>query len=171
MPLQKHSQYMMKQTKKTTPGFTLIELLLVIGIIAVLATVVIVALDPAKRFADARNARRISDTQSILTAIRQYVVDNNGTLPPGLDTTEKQIGNAVDSYTFEITYGGCGVTGYSDSINFESSLAKYLKQIPFDPVAGADLGHSHYTVVADDNGIVTVRACEAEGEESILISR
>jgi len=35
-------------------GFTLIELLLVIGIIATLAVVTFVALDPAKRFQDVR---------------------------------------------------------------------------------------------------------------------
>lgn len=37
-------------------GFTLIEILVVIAIIAILATVVFVALDPVTRFADARNA-------------------------------------------------------------------------------------------------------------------
>jgi type IV pilus assembly protein PilA len=51
-------------------GFTLVEILLVIGIIAVLAIVVIVALDPAKRFEDVRNARRLSDIQSILMVVQ-----------------------------------------------------------------------------------------------------
>ena len=50
---------------KNTKGFTLIELLLVIGIIAVLAIVVFVSLDPVKRFSDARDARRVSDLQSM----------------------------------------------------------------------------------------------------------
>lgn len=88
---------------KNKNGFTLIEILLVIGIIAVLATVVIVALNPAQRFADARNARRLSDIQSILSATQQYIVDNKGVLPPGLDSTEKQIG--TDSSNCEMAYG------------------------------------------------------------------
>lgn len=159
---------MTKRTKKISSGFTLIELLLVIGIIAVLATVVIVALDPAKRFADARNARRLSDIQSILTAVRQYVIDNNGTLPPGLDTTEKQIGTSLD--TCGIDTGGCSVAGWSDCVDFNTSLAKYLKTIPYEPTAGMGPDHTHYTAVADENGIVTIRACDAEDDE-LSISR
>ena len=57
----------MASFRKRTSGFTLLEILLVIGIIAVLATVVAVSLDPATRFQNAKDARRLSDIQSILS--------------------------------------------------------------------------------------------------------
>lgn len=148
-------------------GFTLIEILLVIGIIAVLATVVIVALDPAKRFADARNARRTSDIQSILSAVHQYVIDNKGEFPADLTNTEKQIGTATSGC--EVSAGGCSVSGSGDCIDL-SSLEKYLKTTPFDPQNGYS-SYTEYSIVKDDNGIVTVRACQAENEEEISVSR
>src|SRR3989344_1242012 len=42
------------QHYKNNAGFTLIEILVVIGIIAILATIVIVAINPARQFAQAR---------------------------------------------------------------------------------------------------------------------
>ncbi len=63
---------------KNKKGFTLLELLIVIAIIATIAVVVFVALDPLTRFVDARNIQRWQDIGSIADSIRLYQVDNNG---------------------------------------------------------------------------------------------
>src|SRR3989338_5037918 len=71
----------MRQSK----GFTLIEVLIVIVILSILASIIFVAVDPATRFGDARDARRRSEVVSILNAILKYQVDNDGDLPAGID--------------------------------------------------------------------------------------
>ena len=62
-------------------GFTLIEILVVIGIIAILATIVIIAINPSRQFKQARDTQRTSNVNAILNAIGQYVADNKGDLP------------------------------------------------------------------------------------------
>ena len=74
-------------------GFTLIELLVVIGIIAVLFAVVLIAINPAKRFAEANNARRQSDVRSLSDAIAQYIADKRGQTPDFIPETPTCIGN------------------------------------------------------------------------------
>ncbi len=71
----------MKNVKNKTRGFTLIEVLVVIGIIAILAAVVIIAINPAKHFAEANNSTRSANVNAILNAVGQYVVENKGLLP------------------------------------------------------------------------------------------
>ncbi|HVU79832.1 MAG TPA: prepilin-type N-terminal cleavage/methylation domain-containing protein, partial [Candidatus Paceibacterota bacterium] len=68
----------MKNNFKKAGGFTLIEVLIVIGIIAILAAIVIVAINPAKQFAQARNTQRESNIGAILNAIGQRAADNKG---------------------------------------------------------------------------------------------
>ncbi len=63
---------------KKSKGFTLIEILIVIGIIAILAAIVIIAINPAKQFAQARNTQRQSNVDTILNAIGQRIADNKG---------------------------------------------------------------------------------------------
>lgn len=128
---------------KKTKGFTLIELLIVIAIIATLATIVFVALDPATRLADARDSRRWNDVNSILTAVHQCVVDNDGVLSDcGIVDTDSH------------------VLGTGD-LDLSTEMAKYLKTIPQDPQTGsaADTG---YSIQSDANNIITITADDAE---------
>ena len=54
-------------------GFTLLELLIVFGIMAVLVTAVILILNPAELFAQARDSQRISDLGTLKSAIALYL--------------------------------------------------------------------------------------------------
>lgn len=144
-------------------GFTLIELLIVITIIAALAVTVFVALNPAKRLADARDARRTSDVDSILTAIHQSIVDNKGSLPSNMPAagTVAQLGTAAVGCA---TYGTDACGTQAACVNLMSgtnNLSAYLQSMPVDPLA-ADANETGYSVVVDANGIVTVGSCAAE---------
>jgi prepilin-type N-terminal cleavage/methylation domain-containing protein len=58
---------------ETKKGFTLIELLIVIGILAILATTVVLVLNPAQLTAQARDVQRISDLSTLKSAIAIYL--------------------------------------------------------------------------------------------------
>lgn len=145
-------------------GFTLIELLMAVAIIGVLASIVFVSLNPVQRFADARNARRWSDVDSIITAVHEYIVDNDGTLPTGVSTTEKQLGTCG-------TGGATNCLGANDvCLDLSSQLITYLKTMPVDPSNGTSSA-TKYSIVTDTNNIITVKACAAETGATIQISR
>ena len=76
---------------KSQKGFTLIELLVVIGILAVLLAITLIAINPARQFSQANNTKRSSDVNAILNAINQYMADNKGALPAGINTTAQTI--------------------------------------------------------------------------------
>jgi prepilin-type N-terminal cleavage/methylation domain-containing protein len=103
-------------------GFTLIELLLVIGIIAILASIVIVAINPTKQLGDARNAQRRSDVNTILNAVYQYAIDHNGTLPTGITTVTKHI-----------CATGAGTTCDTSGISLDVLTGSYIVKLPHDP--------------------------------------
>ncbi len=69
----------MKKLKQNQKGFTLIELLVVIAIIGLLASVVLLALNSARK--KSRDARRVADARQIATALELYYDGNNG-YPP-----------------------------------------------------------------------------------------
>lgn len=91
---------------RNNKGFTLIEILVVIGLIAILAAIVLIAINPARQFAQARNAQRNSDANAILNTIGQYMADNKGALPTGIDGTLRNIqksgGNFIDLCSFVV---------------------------------------------------------------------
>jgi len=153
-------------------GFTLIELLLVIGIIAILAAIVIVAINPTKQLGDARDAQRRSDVNTILNAIWQYAIDNGGNLPcastlttPCVDATWRMLGTATSGCdSTAATYcPDTTVAREAACLDLTSRLKDtYIVQVPYDPRYG-NAAESHYIVsTAAGIGRVTVTACNKE---------
>jgi len=160
----------MKRTVQS--AFTLIELLVVIAIISVLATVVFVALDPAGRLLDARNARRTNDIQSILTAFHECIVDNGGVLAScGLSTSmaARQLSTATLATGCDNDGAACGTN--TACLNLSTQLAPYLISIPLDPSLATSSTETRYGVTVNVNNIVTVTACSAEGGLTVSASR
>lgn len=58
--------------------------MVVIGIIAVLAAIVLVAINPSRQFSLANNTKRKSDVSAILSAVQQYAAANHGVYPAGI---------------------------------------------------------------------------------------
>ena len=143
-------------------GFTLIELLIVIGIIAILAAVVLVALNPARQFAQANNSARRTDVTTILNAVGQYQVDFKGALPSAITTT----------YTEICRTGSTDCTGLVD-LSVLTSGGTYLLEIPRDPqcdtvCAAEGIG---YEISKNANDRVFVRAPDAQLSQTIEVAR
>jgi prepilin-type N-terminal cleavage/methylation domain-containing protein len=139
-------------------GFTLVELILVVLILGILAAFTITSLRPAKQLANQRDAQRKADLISILNAIKQYSIDNNGSLPSAIQldsncatpATSAQIcrtGNAI-----LLCLGNNTIPMYDLTTN-----SKYLVSMPIDPISTSTYG-TGYNVVKDANNRVTVCA-------------
>lgn len=103
-------------------GFTLLEVLLVAAIIAILAGIVIIAINPSKNLADSRNSQRQSDVTTILNAVYQYALDNNGIVPASVTATDTEV----------CATGGASCTSLVD-LSVLTTAGKYLVAIPEDP--------------------------------------
>ncbi|HSX18144.1 MAG TPA: type II secretion system protein [Candidatus Saccharimonadales bacterium] len=143
--------------KRNESGFTLLEVLLVVAIIAILAGIVIIAINPGKQLADSRNSQRQSDVNTILNATYQYAVDNSGALPSGVTTTDTEV----------CATASCG--GLADLSQLTAN-GKYIVAIPKDPKC-TDANGACYNIVKDANGRVTVSAPLAEQGKTIAVTR
>lgn len=157
--------------KKNLRGFTLIELLIVIAIIAILAAVVFVALDPASRFSKARNARRQSDVESIAAAVVTYQVDNDGSLPTAVSALTAGSAYIVGTAASGCDAGCTATTTQAACVDLAALVTGgYLGSVPLDPTAGTT-AKSLYYVIKNSTGTLTAGACVPELAEVISVTR
>ncbi len=152
----------MKQNK--AKGFTLIEVLLVIAILAILAAVVIVAINPRKQMSEAQNAQRRSDVVSILDAVHQFSIDNQGAYPADIPSGSDCLNEGVTI---------CQPTVYCDGgINLDALIVDevYMTDLPDDPT-GATADVTGYSIVKNPSERISVCAPSAYGGENITITR
>lgn len=147
------------ETSHRTKGFTLIEILVVIGIIAILAAVVIVALNPARQFAQARNSQRSSNINTVLNAVAQRMADNRGNWPttggcPALPSTATTVGSGSGNFDL----AACVVP-------------TYVSTIVVDPSDNATEASTGYTLFRNVDGRIQVAAPYAELGEVITLTR
>jgi len=139
-------------------GFTLIEVLLVMGIIAILAAIVIVAVNPARQFAQARNSQRRSHVQSILNAVHQNMIENEGSFncTTSIPTSSSTISSAE--------------TDLCDCL-----VPDYIADMPVDPSEGSytdcDDYDTGYKISKTAEGRITVTAPDAELDKDVSVTR
>jgi type IV pilus assembly protein PilA len=148
--------------KENQQGFSLIELIVAIGILGVLLALVLVALNPARQFAQANNTKRASDITTLLNAIHQFMADNKGIPPTGIASTVQTIASGA---------------GNSDLCS--QLVSQYVAALPQDPasnggnkITNCSSYNTYYTVIqsVSDNRI-TLKAPRAELNATITITR
>lgn len=151
-----------RKIKERQAGFTLLEVLLVVAVIAILAGIVIIAINPGKNLGDSRNSQRSSDVNTIINAVYQYSLDNNGSLPSGITTTATEVCNT----------GAASCTGLVD-LSVLTTNGKYVVAIPKDPQcpAACATDGAGYQISKDANGRLTVAAPDAEQGKTISVTK
>ncbi|MEN9342028.1 MAG: hypothetical protein RIQ54_284 [Candidatus Parcubacteria bacterium] len=146
---------------RSNSGFTLIEILLVVAAIAILAGIVILAINPNKQLGETRNAQRRSDVNTILNAVYQYSIDT-GTLPSSVVTSTTEICRST------VATSTC--VGYINLTDALVANEKYLTALPVDPTGSSTTG-TGYFISKSANNRVTVSAPNAEQSATINATR
>jgi type IV pilus assembly protein PilA len=137
--MKEHQEILLKK-KKMAYGFTLIEVLVVIGIIAVLATIVLVTVNPARQFKLARDSQRTSNVNALLNAIHQNMAEHRGTFT---------CSGTIKVFTSSSTRIRDSVASSSAGDIASCIVPDYIASVPFDP----SRTNAHYTSSTDyDSG-------------------
>jgi len=122
-----------------------------LGILAIATSVMLMAIDPAKQFSKANDAKRLSDLNVIENAISMYKLDHKNQLPSGITNVPVEIS--------------------AEGVNICADLVPtYISSLPVDPKINDGLSISNcqtsyvtgYTISVDDQGRIIISAPQAE---------
>jgi prepilin-type N-terminal cleavage/methylation domain-containing protein/prepilin-type processing-associated H-X9-DG protein len=105
-------------------GFTLVELLVVIGIIALLISLLLPALNKARRAA--KTVQCAANIRSILQGMQIYAAQNNGAIPGSPHTSSRFIYSNLDTATQNPTFSNTNCPTVISISDWASPIAKVM---------------------------------------------
>lgn len=137
-------------------GFTLLELLIVIGILAILTTIVTVVLNPAQLLAQARDSQRLADLKSVNSALGLFVASASSTTSFAATSTVTYGGVTCPFSQFSATCATNSSTTVAGlgwvAVNFgDIPSGAPLAKLPIDPSNGA----TYYYAYAGSSSTLT----------------
>jgi prepilin-type N-terminal cleavage/methylation domain-containing protein len=161
-------------------GFTLLEILLVIAAIGILAAIVLIAINPNRQLAQARNAQRQSDVLTISNAVYQKIIDD-ANFVEGLPTSVTYIdgedfpivtGDTFDKSNIFTLVPVAQADVLASCFNLSALITEnYIADMPQDPTNTDTTLCSGYTIVKNTNNRITIEAPFAELDADISITR
>lgn len=112
-------------------GLTLIEITITVGILAMLASIVIVGVNPKKQIDTTHNAQRLGHIATIAGGINHYAIDTFSDYPAGIDTTLRMLGTGTSSCAVTCGPGTlpeapAGITTFTDDTQIEFDAGTYI---------------------------------------------
>jgi len=122
-------------------GFTLIELLVVIGIVGILLSITLVAINPARQFRLANDSARASGINTFSSAVTQLILDNRGVIPTYISqlqgATYYSVWSNYNSANVSIALGSlCQYLTGAISLNSTIGFQTYVSKLPVNPTTG-----------------------------------
>ncbi|MFA6537259.1 MAG: type II secretion system protein [Patescibacteria group bacterium] len=152
-------------------AFTLLELLIVTAIIAILAVIVFVSLDPLTRFKSARDVTRWADISTIVAAIKANQTDHNGNYISAISELTNGNFYTIGTCTLEGDNGCTAKKTQPACLDLnELVISGHLSIIPKDPLTGTVKKTGYYFSKASDETI-TVGVCDGESTKDISVSQ
>jgi prepilin-type N-terminal cleavage/methylation domain-containing protein len=147
-------------------GFTLLEILLVVAAIAILAGIVIVAINPGRQLGETRNAQRKVDVRTIVSAVQQYQL-RVGEIPSSIESFTA----CGDDESQEICATDASSCSGLVDLSVLTDDETYLTAIPTDPSGPMAANGTGYMIYRGANGRVSVCAYQAELDEVVSITQ
>lgn len=152
---------MSRKMAKFLVGLSPLEALIVLSTILALVVTIIASLRPYQIMSKSLVTQSGSEEEMIMSAIRSYQAEHNGSLPAGLTSpmTETQIGTATSGC--EVATGGCA-SQQEACVNLAPVLSSALQSETQDSPVMSQLSASQsgYTVTIDAQNGITIKKCD-----------